>query len=203
MITSIKKIEDLTEFRKGEGYVLSILSRKKNNADITHSKEIMRRKILTKKEDIPEAYEYLKEYATRYPEYEFYMYLSATARDVKQALFHYIGLILDTYNRWDEDGMENRIKKISGLFYKAMENPKARGKVKWFVVDVDTKDKTLLEEMFRYLQDKTEVAYLSETRNGFHLKVKPFDGREFTEKYKEYAEIKKDALIFIEDLGRR
>ena len=93
---------------------------------------------------------------------------------------------------------ENIKDNISSKWKSILMKSNCKSEKGW-LIDIDTKDSKLYNEVVSYLENNTEVSEIKETPNGYHVIVKPFDSREFHKLYvSEEVCIKKDALIFVE-----
>ena len=189
-------------------YVLLAVSRKKDTPEITNSQEIVFREVIKNEKDILRKYLKIKAMCKSYSDekgktYPFYIYVSLNARDSLKATFGLKARI----NLWLEEvvrGVDRSqfFKKVYGHFYSELMEKQNRSKhTKYFMFDFDLKDDHRLKEFVELLKKHTEVNLIIETKNGYHLKVKPFnaeDIRDYLNEHSEVIELKRDANLFVE-----
>lgn len=184
-------------------YILLAVARKKNNIDITNSQEIVFREIIKKPEEIERKYSKIKTLTENYRdsegrEYSFYTYVSVNPRNSMKAFF----LLQNRFNTTLSEALSGvdvslKFKRIGGLWMSALANPNCRGSRKSFMVDLDTKDPDQLDYVFKELSKHTKTELVVETKNGYHILVKPFNRTKF-DIIGIDLEIKTDALLFVE-----
>jgi hypothetical protein len=184
------------------------VSRKKDTPSITNSQEIVFREVIKSESDITRKYLKIKAMCESYrdedgKQYPFYLYVSLNARDALKATFELMGKI----NLWMEETMRGIdrsqfFKKVYGHFYSTLMHKTSKSKhTKFFMFDFDVKDEYRLKEFTALLNKHTEVIMTVETKNGYHLKVKPFNAeeiREYLNEYHEIIELKRDSNMFVE-----
>lgn len=203
-------------------YVLLAVSRKKDTPSITNSQEIVFRKVIKKADEITRKYNQVKTLASNYIDEEgnkfpFYIYVSLNARDAYKATHLLMNNILHYF--YEEHKGTDRskfFKRLDGQFYSVLMKPESRTtSQKYFMIDYDDKEMPkfqgflnecdeLISGEFRELDSGNAFFELfTETKNGFHVKLKPFD-RRLLEPLKEHYdfEIKTDANLFIEYVKR-
>lgn len=181
-------------------FVLLAVARKKYN-DLTNSNEVVFREVIKEPKDITRKYNRIKALATNYisPEgnrYNFYIYLSVNPRNALKASFS----LLKRINDWNFEALNGvdiskRLKKIDNIWISELmkpENKSGRGR---FLVDVDTKDGEKLNDILNKISKLVTNYQYYDTRNGTHILTDPFNPTDF--KFQD-AEVKKDALLFIE-----
>lgn len=185
----------------GECYMLCILSRKKNNDNMSDSQQIMRRRLVFNDSDVAVLYNELLVERSNYPNLDFYMYVTASPRSVKKALVMFINECVSILaNYMTDDGQIKRIAKLSHIWYSILQKPEARGSIKRFILDVDTKDVMILQDSIKRAKNLGgEIITIRETRNGYHVLCTPFDVSKF--QFTEIVQYKRDGLLFVEDLG--
>lgn len=196
---------------KHDCYVLLAVSRKKDTPSITNSKEIIFRDVIKKKEDIVRKYNSIKASITNYKDetgksFPFYLYVSLNARDAKKATVLLMNKIIDWFDQ-ETNGVDcsRMFKKIHGHFYSQLMKPASRTKgQRYFMIDFDEDDEIKMNMFVNTLetnQPYIEVKLIQKTKNGYHIKTKPFDRRIFDEiknKSELDCEIKTDANFFVE-----
>lgn len=204
---SIAFLESHCEFNEPtDCYVLLAVSRKKDTPDIHNSTEIIFREVIKHKDEIKKKYLKMAAQITNYRDendrsFPFYLYISLNPCNARKAAVD----LLREITKWldIESTDKNIIKNYKGTygqFYSCLMYPHNRGSKKYFMIDFDTKDISL---MIPHLKNSSiltffgqEVLTSRETRNGYHLKMKPFDPR-LVPPSKDYT-IKKDCLMFVE-----
>jgi hypothetical protein len=189
-------------------YVLLAVSRKKDTPHITNSQEIIFREVIKSEKDIKRKYLKVKAMCESYRDeegksYPFYLYVSLNARDSLKATFELMGKI----NLWVEETMRGVdrtqfFKKVYGHFYSTLMHKTSKSKhTKYFMFDFDIQDEDVLGSFISLLEKHTEVNMIVKTKNGYHIKVKPFNATEIQkelEDQKDIIELKRDANIFVE-----
>jgi hypothetical protein len=227
---SINIIKDWCKFGKNKCYILSIISRKKNNTNITHSQEIVRRFVLLNDTDIEPSYDSLKSYALKDTNHDYYMYLTVNPRHTKVALKNFIKELVEMLFKLDNDECTiRRLNNIHGMWYSILESNNCRNKDDGvhFLIDVD--DKTIINDILTTLTHMEnlpnyknfKIEKYVETKNGYHIITTPFESDIFVKlcseipiiknilsiktekkvKLKELVSINKDGLLFIENLS--
>lgn len=192
---------------KYDCYVLLAVSRKKDTPEITNSKEIVFRKIIKKPEDVTRKYLQILAEVKNYEDengksFPFYVYVSLNARDSYQATH----ILMNDILHWmyeENKGTDRSMmyKRVDGYFYSALMKPESRTlSQKYFMVDYD--EKTMIDGFKKILVNAgVEIVTENETRNGYHIKVKPFDVRKLEHLKGIYPfEIKRDANFFVQYL---
>lgn len=186
-------------------YVLLAVVRKKDNKTLSNSQEIVFREVIKKEDEIKRKYNKIKLLTDNYKDengkkYNFYIYITVNPRDVIKATFllkeHIDNWIINMLN-----GVNNtmQFKKLGRHWISSLMKNESRASRGNFLVDIDTKDKKIVEYIKINIQAHTKILIEQETKNGWHYVVKPFDIKKLEEsKYKEYFEIKKDDLLFVE-----
>ncbi len=194
-------------------YILLAVSRKKSTPEITNSQEIIFREVIKSEDNINKKYLKVKAMCESYKDedgksYPFYLYVSLNARDSLKATFELISKI----NLWIEETMRGVdrsqfFKKVYGHFYSTLMHKTAKSRhTKYFMFDFDIQDGDALGSFLTVLKEHTEVNMTVKTRNGYHIKVKPFNAeeiRDVLEEQKEVIELKRDANLFVEYINGR
>lgn len=200
---ALYKIMEYCEFEYGECYILSIMARKKNNDDLKKANQLIRRKQIHNIDELVEGYTYLKNRALSDSEHVYYMYLSVNSRSIKKALTIYTKILLDIMTNLEDTCTMERTKKIPSLWYSCLEKDSSRGKSRYYMIDLDTKDENILERVLNYLDNTVYVKLINPTKNGYHIIINPIDVMKFNQdlmdlKTEKLIELKKDALTFVE-----
>lgn len=191
-----------------DAYVLLAVSRKKDTPHITNSQEIVFREVIKNENDIKRKHLKIKAMCESYRDeegksYPFYLYVSLNARDSLKATFALMGKI----NLWMEETMRGVdrsqfFKKVYGHFYSTLMYKTSKSKhTKYFMFDFDIQDEDALKSFITLLEKHTEVSMIIKTKNGYHIKVKPFNAEEIRatlEEQKEIIGLKRDANLFVE-----
>lgn len=194
-------------------YVLLAVSRKKDTPSITNSQEIIFREVIKNENDIIRKYNKIKAQIVNYKDendksYPFYLYVSLNARDSLKATF----LLQSKINNWIQQtingvDMSKMFKKVYGHFYSTLMMKESRtSSQKYFMVDFDSNNVNSYLYFKEELRRHTDIILETITRNGYHIKVKPFDLRllqdvNFEEEYnieRPDFEVKRDANFFVE-----
>lgn len=189
-------------------YVLLAVARKKDTLGLTNSQEIVFREVIKDESNIKKKYLKMKAMCESYRDengksYPFYLYVSLNARDSLKATFALMGKI----NLWIEETMRGVdrsqfFKKVYGHFYSTLMHKTSKSRhTKYFMFDFDIKDQEILGSFLTLLEKHTEVNGVYETKNGYHIKVKPFNAeeiRDVLEEQKDIIELKRDANLFVE-----
>ena len=206
---SVKMLKTHCEFKgKYDVYILLAVSRKKDTPEITNSQEIVFREVIKNESDIIRKYNKVKAMCESYRDengksFPFYLYVSLNARDSLKATFALMGKI----NLWMEETMRGVdrsqfFKKVYGHFYSTLMHKTSKSKhTKYHMFDFDTKDQAELGDFLDILKEYTETVMIVETKNGYHIKVEPFNAMEIQkhlDENKDIIELKRDANMFVE-----
>lgn len=193
-------------------YVLLCVSRKKDVKNITNSQEIVFREIIRSEKDIIRKYNKIKNQAKNYKDengktYPFYIYVSLNARDSLKTFFYFQKRLID----WSEqlikgsNTVHKQICRTDRQFLSILAKPECRSKNRYFMIDLDEKNKLdkLITSLTTY---NIPIETYHETKNGYHIKLKPFDRKIKEEIDKDWLEdnitidweIKTDAQLFVE-----
>jgi hypothetical protein len=193
--------EDLMDFSNHNIYFLFGLARVKNNNDITkHSREFFREPIRS-----------LESYKIKLDEmkvkceltkHKMYMYVSVNARSTVKGYVNFKNTITEYESQalFGKEDFKDPLTRIDKLWYSCMMKPNARA-TKYFLLDIDTKDRDIIEDAIATVSDYTikdvgtELKLVQETRNGYHVITTPFDVR-ILEGFEE-IEVKKDGLLYL------
>ena len=101
----------------------------------------------------------------------------------------------------DQDSIR-AIKKLDREWQTCLQLETSKSQCNYFLIDIDSKEINCINNIKNILKSITQnkIEYENETRNGYHLLVKPFDSREFIEyvcAQKYPVELLKDRLIQI------
>lgn len=171
------QFEELMDFDRNQIYFIMGLARPKNNKGITKSQRVFFRIPVRSPESYKFGLEKLKADCER-TGLKMYMYVSVNARNT-----------LNAYENFKRKQAEYEIQAIHGkkeylqmlpimdkLWYSCCMQPNARG-TKYFLLDIDTKDPYVILHLRDTVKKTTDILLETETRNGFHWIVRPFDVR--------------------------
>lgn len=200
----IQLLKQHCKFEKSnEVYVLFGIARRKNNENITNGTEVVFREIIRNTEDIEKKYNKLKNAVKNYihtdgSKLNFYIYISINPRNCIKAMFK----LKQNLNNWSLElinGVDcnRRLQRLDLEWMSCLMSPICKsGRGKW-LVDFDSKEEDKLKMFKSNLElNKSKVYLESETRNGYHLIVEPFNRSKFP--VEDYYEFKVDALCFVE-----
>lgn len=188
-------------------YVMLAVSRKKDTPSITNSQEVIFREVIKNEKDVKRKYLKIKAMCESYKDeegknYPFYIYVSLNARDSLKATFK----LRAKMDLWMEEVLRGCdrsqfFKKVYGHFYSTLMHKTSKSKyTKYHMFDYDIKDGS--HKMFlKVLEEHTKVIMVNETKNGYHIKVKPFNAeeiRDYLNEHSEVIELKRDANFFVE-----
>ena len=182
-------------------YIILAVSRKKDTPDITNSTEIVFRDVIKSASDIEKKYLKIRASVTNYRDvngrsFPFYIYISSNPRDGRKATIELVRRITYWLELEPKDkAMGEKYKRTYSEFYSALAIPECRGSKKYFMIDVDTKDPSVLEDLIDKLGSK--LLEKRETRHGYHIKTLPFNRLEIPD-ITGLMTTKTDALMFVE-----
>ena len=214
MIKKMKPLELLKEHCKFEEdkpfdcYVILAIARKKYNAGFTQNTEVVHRFVIKQPKDVERKYNNIKAMVDA-SKHNFYIYISVNPRNALKAHF----ILQQMYGKWlqehisGSDNIAMKFKRVDNQFYSALMQPASRSGKTW-VVDVDTKDKNLVQDIVDELTKYTRLIRKVETVNGYHLLIDPFNRQDFIlthsgglcVDWRDVVDIKTDALLFVENV---
>ncbi len=194
---------------KYECYVLLAIARKKNNENMTGGQEIVFRQVIKDKENIAKKYSKLKTLAENYrsedgKKFNFYIYVSANARCSKKTYFEFQRKcnlwVREAFNGVD---VSNKFKRLDAMWLSALLDPKSKAKRGNFLIDLDDKGSKTLDMTKKKLENiGATIELVQETRNGYHIVTSPFHKQAFEMTHTIELEVKSDALLFLESIGK-
>ncbi|KXA99138.1 hypothetical protein AKJ40_03860 [candidate division MSBL1 archaeon SCGC-AAA259M10] len=193
-------VGDYCEFGPGRVYLLMAIARSKNNP-LSSSEELCFREVVRSRGDVRRKYAKLKAIMVSPLEngrtYDFYLYLSANARNVLKAHFNFRGK-MDRWIRNRLNGADNheKFKKLGKYWLSELSKPSSRDETN-LLIDVDDDSDSRLCEVKNALADRTEVLAERKTPNGWHLVTNPFNH----ERLSIGLDIKTDGLLFLEHVN--
>lgn len=211
MNNKLKFLEEHCEFNTTyDTYVLLAVSRKKDTESLTNSKEIVFREVLRRKKDIGRKLRRLRLNCKSYRDddgkkYPFYIYITCNARNGKKACMMVMNKLMDCFYEESLGHDRSRImKRVDREFISALMKPKSRGSTKYFMIDVDTTNKTFLNRVIDSIETEEDTyVEVIKSRNGFHIKSNPFNIKEFNDKFSakelnKLVSVERDRLLFVD-----
>ena len=206
-ITNDNREESLDTLRRvckfedeNDVYILYAIARKRYNP-LTNAQEIVFREVIKDDRDIMRKYRRIMGLINEYSEYNFYVYITLNARDTVKGLFS----MQNEINNWIKDYFNNvdicrKLKRVNNYWMSNIMKPHSRARRGKFMIDIDTLEPVLVQNILKVLNTYANVLFMTHTRNGYHVITKPFDVKKFSEEliqYNHLFEIKKDALVFV------
>jgi hypothetical protein len=194
-----EKITDYCEFGEGRAYVLWAIARKKQNAELTNSEEIVYRKVLRHDEHVERKYNDIRGLINRY-DYTFRIYLSVNARDTLDAYIRF----RDEMNDWSHDLIRGhdeslaKLAKIDTYWKSQLHMPENRAE-QYFQFDLDDVSHNELNQFVLALPDFVSVEWVAETPNGYHVITEPFNHYTHDSPV-EYDDVDTDGQLHIEEV---
>lgn len=196
-------LSDYCEFERDSAYIITAMARPKENEQIAHGDMPAFREIITDEDGIQEKLRKLLTLGRNYTpeeggELTFRMYITANSRDCLKAFHLYQKELIDM-NRRMSDGHEetyNHLKRIDKEWISTLQSDTNK-ETNRFIIDIDKKSQSLLEETASELREKTDIKHIIETPNGYHIITHPFNYTELDAKEDEEIEIKTDSLMFL------
>jgi hypothetical protein len=199
------EFERLMDFSNNNVYMLSVITRKKNNSEITKKdREFFEVPVINLKE-LPYKLDLVRAVA-KSSGMKIYMYVSANARDTLKA-YEWVQRKFLEYDILGHRGVTDfrpKLATLDWLWYEALMQTTSKA-TDYFVLDIDTKDESTLNEVRQIVNNynfkgyKAEVLFEQETNNGYHFVTKPFDPS-FV-KHIPKIDISKDGLLYVEKIG--
>lgn len=197
-VVETDKLQSVLDFEAG-CYSLMLIARKKNNEDLTHSNEIVIRRVVYKPNILQMLIDELVAIADYDSKHEYKLYISLNPRSKMKAYKN----LKEQMAKWDFELIHNpevqkKILKIDAEWISCLaKNP---AKKKWFMLDLDDKNK--LGQLKNLVEDYHDIPIISafETKNGYHILFKPCDTRKLMEDIKSIeidCELKRDDLLCI------
>ena len=195
MIDNIKLIKPLLNFSDPEDfYMLYVLKRKKDQPEGERDNHQSVRTIKTycigSIEHLEKRYEEIKQLCEMFKARAYIHVQKQNHKDVSLNM-------LATLAERIRDG----VNKQQGLFDSVVGQIKTQEK-RW-IVDIDTKEKSFIEEVATFINVKCEpirdkINEIIPTKNGYHLITDKFDSKTFSEQYPETDVQKKNpTLLFL------
>lgn len=192
-------IKDWCEFGEHRAYVLMGIARRKHNKELTHSTEIVYRKVLRNEDHIERKYGDLKSLINQH-DYIFRIYLTVNARNTLDAYFNF----QERLNGWardyinGDDSVNKKLGKVDSYWISTLHNPRCKDDP-YFLYDLDDVTEDEVGEFGADLAELTRVLLEKETPNGYHVLVEPFNHTKFNPSV-EFDEMDTDGQLFIEEI---
>jgi hypothetical protein len=197
-------------------HMLMLLPRKKENDSNTEKDKLglCQRKIVRNATELAEALEYFTDFAARYTEVVFRVYVSAEKRDISKALFliqqEVNSMVKDMY--YGNEQVFDRTVNLNSTLKTVLMKPATRGE-KTFLFDVDynntlESDQLKFEMLVSVLTDLTTVKYAGKSLNGYAIVTECFNPGELKKFYPNFngkgmvvvpdlVEIKTNGMLYV------
>lgn len=204
MNESIEFIKEYCEFSNPNNvWILKGVSRNKDNPNNEVMDKFFHRSILTKADDIEEAYFTMRKSATDLKTV-YRIYISLNARDAVAATFNFQKKLIDVgygLSRGLEDALVS-CKKLGSLWKTELEQSSCRG-TKRFLLDLDeTQDEALIEKLTEKIKETSpKIHCVRKTVSGIAFSFDACDTRALMSYVKENgveADLQRDSMVFIE-----
>jgi hypothetical protein len=194
-----ERITPFLDIQNEEVMVLIVLARKKYGSEFLKSSRVVLRETITMENYEIKLQKALTLMMNYYSEkenlvpYDCNLYLQVNPRSVRKAMRNMKIRIAEH----DYDNKYEYAEHLHGLWMSCLQKKAARSRRKYYIVDVDTTDKTFMERVKEILPPTT-IVY--NTRKGFHLITEPFNVQKFMEvigEDKKYLEVKPDDCVML------
>lgn len=189
------------ENHRHRAYILMAIARRKHNNELTHSSEVVYRRVVRSQDDIRNQYDDLRSLIENH-QYTFRLYLTVNARNILDAYFRF----QEELNGWSHDyirGDDAAIEKmgtVDSRWKSALHNPAVKDD-SYFQFDLDDVTEAEASVFARALPDGTAVSWVQETPNGYHVITEPFEYPAW-EPPVPYDDLDTDGMVFIEEFSR-
>lgn len=210
--TTLEDLENYCNFEEGFCYMFMLLPRKKENNRNTEKDKLglCQRRIVRSNEEISESLEYFKDFASRYPEIVFRVYISVEKRDLSKALFaiqnELNNMVKDLY--YGNKEVYDRTVNLSSTLKTVLARPNCRGE-KLFHFDIDWTHDELNKFQALYnavLFCSNKIHYFGKTLNGWTMVCECFNPNDLKEYFpdakgmnvvKDLVEIKTNSMLYV------
>ena len=198
MTEPVEFLHEFCEFGEHRGYILWAKARKKENDELTHSTELIHRRVIESADEIEYNYKLLRSMLTAHPGYEWRIYVTVNARDLLSAYFNY----RNRMNEWSEDivrGHEpsaDKISRVDSEWRSTVHNPSNKDD-QYFQFDVDEVSKDEIRMFCDELGEHTTTELVRETPNGYHVISEPFNYNNFDPSI-EYDSFDRDGQLHVQ-----
>lgn len=195
-------------------YMIMLLPRKKENERNTEKEKLAlcQRKPVRNAEELKEALEYFEDFASRYPEIVFRVYISVERKSIQKALF----MLQDELNAmvkdmfYENEQVYDRTLNLSSTLKTILCKPGCRAE-KLFHFDIDWDNKSVSGAsnfmiLWKHLEKITKVKYKGYTLNGYTIVTECFNPNDLKEVFpdakgmfvvKDLVEIKTNSMLYV------
>lgn len=196
-------------------YMLMLLPRKKENEQNTEKEKLglCQRKPVRNAEELFDALEYFEDFASRYPEVVFRVYLSVEKKSIQKALFalqdELNSMVKDMF--YQNEQVYDRTLNLSSTLKTILCKPSCRAE-KLFHFDIDwsnsdPQDVMETENLYRAVSHLARVKYFGRTLNGFTMVSDCFNPNDLKklgypqtkgmDVVKDFVEIKTNSMLYV------
>ena len=196
-------------------YMIMLLPRKKENKRNTEKEKLglCQRKSVRNDVELKEALEYFENFASRYPEVAFRVYLSVEKRSIQKALFMIQNEVNDMVKDMFYENTEvyNRTLNLNSTLKTVLCRPGCRAE-KLFHFDIDWRNDSIEESyeakmFYNQVSKLANVKYFGRTLNGFTMVSECFNPSDLKELgypqlkgmvvVKDKVEIKTNSMLYV------
>ncbi|WP_225334222.1 hypothetical protein [Halomicrobium urmianum] len=187
------------EFGEDRVYLLVAIARAKENPDASHGDLPVIREIVEDRAELTEKMVQLDHAVARFDE-RFRLYLTVNARDALSATFRLRGRMDD----WLEArlhggrGVVTKFKQVDSEYASVLQSDACKDET-YFIFDLDDATAEDCDRLREAVAEHTDVAFATETPNGYHVVTEPFNYNELSVDV-DY-ELKTDGLVFVSYIG--
>lgn len=190
-------LHEYCAFGENRAYVLWAKARKKENDELTHSTELIHRRVIESADEIEYNYNLLRSMLTAHPGYEWRVYVTVNARDLLGAYIEF----QQTVTQWSGqaiNGHEPSKKKIGRIDseWRSVVHSPTHAADQYFQFDVDDVSDDEILTFCDELGEHTTTELVRETPNGYHVISQPFNYNEF-EPSIEYDDLDRDGQLHV------
>lgn len=181
-------IKDYCKFNDDVVYVLVGMARPKENENLERS--YIKRRIVTYEDKVEQKINELNALCSTKP-YKFRLYITVNSRNIDNSIYNlHSKLTKMAYGKTDTNK-----KRMDKEWYTILQQTSSKHTNR-FLIDIDDEDRENYNNVITELQKYTEIKYKTETPNGYHIVVDPFDYNKINKNNIE--DVKKDGLLFID-----
>lgn len=172
-------------------HILMAIARDKENKEDNANR--LHRKTVRREDELEESIDYLKRICDEDVNYR--LYISVNSRDCVKASTELKKHIDDTLlDCLEGNGSFQNLKKLDSDYKSILQKNKCKSESR-FLFDVDNSSEKYVNDLVSELRKKTEVIFMVETPNGYHVVTEPNNLFEFGEW--DDVEVKKDDMVYI------
>lgn len=196
-------LDRLWTFKEDRVYLLIAIARSKENSDVRATAQPTMRKVVESSQELSDKVEQLA-HATKRFDQIYRLYATVNGRNTKDAAHFLQKEMLDARREMEKSGqMSSLLERVDHEWKSILHQPRCRDE-KRFLFDLDTPSPEVRHDLQFRLADHTQVEYVQETPNGWHIITEPFNFTEIEDfdsnrgrfKGKE-CERKPDDMIFL------